>query len=73
FRLIAPINAIINLMVSHKYKCIFVHIRKCGGLTIVDKFEKEFSQKELLTVRNRNPDLGPPRLNDLMAREYVDL
>lgn len=33
-------------MISHKYKCIFVHQRKCAGCSIIDTFGFEVSDPE---------------------------
>ena len=63
-------------MLCHDYKCIFVHIPKCGGQSI----ELVFLRLLGLTWENRaplllrpslDPSFGPPRLAHLSASEYV--
>jgi hypothetical protein len=46
-------------------KSIFVHIPKNAGQSI------EHVLAPLLLTYNNNPELGPPRLAHLKAREYV--
>jgi len=64
-------------MISHPDKCIFVHIPKAAGQSIeavfVQRMGLTWSQREALLLRpNNQPELGPPRLAHLLAREYVD-
>jgi len=63
-------------MLSHEYKCIFVHIPKVAGQSI----ERVFlglhgltwgTRAQLLLRPNADPAAGPPRLAHLKASEYV--
>lgn len=63
-------------MVSHKHKCIFVHVPKVAGISIEQLFLEDLD----LTFQNRMPlllgistnkNLGPPRVSHLTASEYV--
>lgn len=63
-------------MVSHKYKCIFVHIPKTGGQSI----ESVFLHRHGLTWADRHPLLlrknddlerGPERLAHMTISEYL--
>lgn len=58
-------------MISHDYKCIFVHIPKCGGMSIQDKFLVNRTKPELLLGKNKDLSIGPPRFNHLIASDYV--
>jgi Sulfotransferase family len=63
-------------MISHHYKCIFIHIPKTAGQSIEHVFLKLLdldweTRAPLLLRYNDNPELGPPRLAHLKAREYV--
>ena len=63
-------------MLSHEYKCIFVHIPKVAGQSIEHVFLDLHgltweSRAPLLLLPNDNPMLGPPRLAHLKASEYV--
>lgn len=65
-------------MISHHHACIFVHIPKCGGQSIETAFLQDIGldwprRAPLLLRANDNPDLGPPRLAHLRARDYVAL
>jgi hypothetical protein len=64
-------------MISHKYRCIFVHVPKTAGQSV----EKLFLDLHHLSWRNRaplllrhNPDpaRGPERLAHLTAAQYVE-
>lgn len=63
-------------MISHKHKCIFVHVPKVAGISL----EQIFLEDLELTFENRMPlllgvstnqTLGPPRISHLVAKEYV--
>ncbi len=63
-------------MISHKHKCIFVHIPKNAGQSIEHVFLDQFNltwetRAPLLLSSNNNPRLGPPRLAHLHAADYV--
>lgn len=63
-------------MISHHHKCVFVHIPKCGGQSVETAFLHDIGldwrrRAPLLLRFNDNPDLGPPRLAHLLARDYV--
>ncbi len=63
-------------MISHKYKCIFVHIPKVAGQSIERVFLKLHdltweTRGSLLLCENNDPKKGPPRLAHLKASEYV--
>ena len=63
-------------MICHHYKCIFIHIPKNAGQSIEHVFLKFLdldweTRAPLLLRYNDKPELGPPRLAHLKAREYV--
>ncbi|KXJ59716.1 MAG: hypothetical protein AXW14_14910 [Alteromonas sp. Nap_26] len=63
-------------MISHKRKCIFFHIPKCGGQSVEDIFIRDAgltweSREPLLLRKNTNPLVGPPWLAHLTYREYL--
>jgi hypothetical protein len=63
-------------MISHKYKCIFVHIPKVAGQSIemffLDLHKLDWDSRSPLLLRpNDNPELGPPRLAHLKLHEYT--
>lgn len=65
-------------MVSHKHKCIFVHIPKTAGMSVENAFLQSLNLKfykgqapSLILSYNSNYDLGPPSLAHLTAEEYV--
>lgn len=64
-------------MISHKHKCIFVHIPKAAGSSIEQMFlndlnwEKEIGRVPLLLLINPSSENGPPRLSHLTGTEYV--
>lgn len=64
-------------MISHKHKCIFVHVPKVAGISI----EQVFLNDLKLDMRNRmslclgvstNSDIGPPVIGHLTIKEYLD-
>lgn len=64
-------------MISHHDHCLFVHVPKCAGQSIQHFFLRRvgltWEQRAPLLLRpNDNPDLGPPRLSHLKAREFVE-
>ena len=64
-------------MICHHYKCVFVHIPKCGGQSIEHVFLNALgldwdTRAPLLLRYNNRPELGPPRLAHLKANEYVE-
>jgi len=63
-------------MISHDYKCIFIHLPKNAGQSIEHVFLKLLNltwetRAPLLLRSNDQPTLGPPRLAHLKASEYV--
>lgn len=63
-------------MISHHHKCIFVHIPKTAGQSIehffLGQLELDWKRRAPLLLRiNDVPELGPPRLAHLKAREYL--
>ena len=65
-------------MVSHKHKCIFIHIPKAAGTSIemafLDDLKLDMNNRHaLLLGENTNIDSGPRRVSHLTASEYVDL
>ena len=63
-------------MICHHYKCLFIHIPKAAGQSIEHVFLKLLNldwdtRAPLLLRYNDRPELGPPRLAHLKAREYV--
>jgi len=64
-------------MISHKYKCIFVHIPKVAGQSIesffIEKHGLTWNNRAPLLLRvNENPELGPPRLAHLNLYKYLE-
>lgn len=64
-------------MICHEYRCVFVHIPKCGGQSIEHLFLNALgltwkNRSELLLLENKEPELGPPRLAHLRAMDYVN-
>jgi hypothetical protein len=64
-------------MISHKHKCLFVHIPKTAGqsveLVFLESLDLQWSQRsELLLRPNKDPEMGPPRLAHLTVSEYLD-
>jgi hypothetical protein len=65
-------------MISHKHKCIFVHIPKCGGKSIEQVFIADLnldwnSRLPLLMGLNSNRKVGPPSLSHLTIHEMLSL
>jgi hypothetical protein len=63
-------------MLSLHHKCIFIHIPKTAGQSVERAFLDDLglgwsTRAPLLLRYNENPELGPPRLAHLTAREYV--
>ena len=63
-------------MISHPHKAIFIHIPKCGGQSVENAFLSDLglnwaNRSPLLLMRNKNPDVGPPRLAHLTAEDYL--
>lgn len=65
-------------MLSHHHRTIFVHVPKCAGQSVESAFLEDIgltweTRAPLLLRVNDHPDLGPPRLAHLLARDYVRL
>jgi len=65
-------------MISRFDNCIFVHIPKVAGQSIESVFLSRaglsWQQRDKMLLRkNRDPQMGPPRLAHLTAEEYVAL
>jgi hypothetical protein len=65
-------------MISHKHKCIFVHIPKAAGTSIENVFMEDLSlnmdnRHALLLGESTNKTIGPRRVSHLLAKEYVTL
>jgi hypothetical protein len=63
-------------LISHKHKCIFIHIPKAAGTSIENIFLQDLglnvnNRHSLLLGENNNQDLGPPRVTHLFAKDYV--
>lgn len=63
-------------MISHKHRCVFVHIPKCGGQSVEHIFVKENgltwdTRAPLLLRSNDDERLGPPRLAHLTYQDYI--
>jgi len=63
-------------MISHKHRCIFIHIPKTAGQSIEHVFVELNgltweTRAPLLLRPNKDPKLGPGRLAHLKATEYV--
>ncbi len=63
-------------MISHKHKCIFVHVPKAAGTSIEGAFMEELridrpNRHALLLGTNTNLDVGPRIISHLSASEYV--
>ena len=65
-------------MISHKHKCIFIHIPKTAGMSIENAFLSSLGLRfyagqatPLLLSYNDNPDVGPPSLAHLAPQDYV--
>jgi len=63
-------------VISHKHKCLFIHVPKAAGQS-VERFFLNLhgltweERGQLLLGRNDNPEKGPPRLAHLTADEFV--
>ena len=65
-------------MLSHKHRCIYIHVPKTAGQSIEMAFLSSLglnwkNRGQLLLRKNESPDKGPPRLAHLVARDYVRL
>ena len=63
-------------MITHQFKCVFVHIPKTAGQSVEHFFlnlhQLTWQEKErLLLVKNTDPNKGPERLAHMTAAEYV--
>jgi len=63
-------------MISHQHRCIFIHIPKCAGQSIETAFLEDLGLDwatcaVLLLRPNDRPEIGPPRLAHLIARDYL--
>lgn len=63
-------------MICGEYRCVFVHVPKTAGMSIEHVFLRLVgltwkTRAPLLLRGNDDPELGPPRLAHLTAREYV--
>ena len=63
-------------MISHRHRCVFVHIPKVAGQSIEHVFLgwnglNWKGRAPLLLRPNEDPRKGPPRLAHLRAQDYV--
>ncbi|MEP0357589.1 MAG: sulfotransferase family protein [Paraglaciecola sp.] len=63
-------------MISHKFKCVFVHVPKTAGQSIEQFFKEKHDLQdkyceELLLTKNSDPAKGPQRLAHMRSDEYV--
>lgn len=63
-------------MISHKHKCLFVHIPKVAGQSIESAFLDDLNltwedRSTLLLMDNPNLRVGPPKLAHLLAKDYL--
>jgi hypothetical protein len=63
-------------MISHKFKCLFVHVPKTAGQSIEQFFKEKHGLtekycEELLLTKNTDSSKGPERLAHLRSEEYV--
>jgi hypothetical protein len=63
-------------MLSHEFKCIFVHVPKTAGQSIehifLDKLGLNWGQRSHLLLRpNDDPEKGPPRMAHMIVEEYL--
>lgn len=63
-------------MISHDFKCIFIHIPKAAGQSVEHFFLKKVgldwnSRSPLLLRKNDEPDAGPGTLAHMRAADYV--
>ncbi|NJY63623.1 sulfotransferase family protein [Salinimicrobium sp. CDJ15-81-2] len=66
-------------MISHKHKCIFIHIPKTAGMSIEDSFIRSLGLKffkgqcpPLLLSYNQDQTIGPRSLAHLIPGDYVN-
>ena len=64
-------------MISHKHSTIFVHIPKNAGQSVEQVFLNDLGLSwedriVLLMGINTSPNIGPPRLAHLLARDYIE-
>ena len=65
-------------MISHKHKCVFVHIPKAAGKSIEQMFlndlswSKDKARVPFLLLINPSKENGPPRLAHLTAKQYTE-
>ncbi len=66
-------------MISHKHKCIFIHIPKTAGMSIENSFLQSLGLKfyqdqcpPLLLIHNKNKSVGPPSLAHLTPDQYLE-
>jgi Sulfotransferase family len=67
-----------KIMISEKFKTVFIHIPKCAGQSVETVFLSKTgltweTRSPLLLRYNHDPRLGPERLAHLYAEEYVRL
>ena len=79
YELITILTAFTNLflMISHKHSTIFVHIPKNAGQSVEQVFLNDLGLSwedriVLLMGINTSPNIGPPRLAHLLARDYIE-
>ena len=64
-------------MISHKHKCIFIHVPKAAGTSIERVFLDDLgldmnNRHSLLLGANNNLSLGPRRVSHLSGSDYVN-
>lgn len=63
-------------MISHKHKCLFIHIPKTAGQSIEHFFLNDLgltweNRFPLMLTSNNIREIGPPRLSHLIASDYT--